>query len=419
MFKKKEEIKEMPLGYWEESSYMLVIPENANMGLLEGVFERVANLENVKIIEKNPLTPTKNGSIKLNYENEKYEVGFYPTAFSIPEFYIGKNYYLEKEEIEKIKKAENALTIFMKWNENAKKSYHLQLKIAVAMIPDFIGIVDESAEKILPKKWVKMISNSKILPSANDLYTVQAVSDKSGEVWMHTHGLARCKLTELEILKSDKENYNSHYHLLTTFASYLVDKKKEYKESAYIGVLQNKEPVVATYISWTEGIKKYKHLKLGNEKDRKMGHNSKTSIIFLYKSEEDEKHKKFTKVSEQNHLWKENPIFFLSDEETNRMKSLAIERIRFVKEASKEKENKIHIKIGLMTDNKNDLEHIWFELIEWKKDKLKARLLQEPYNVKNMHVNDEAWYTISDITDWIIYTKTSTITPDLSYLLDK
>lgn len=336
---------------------------------------------------------------------------------------MNNKYYFKAEEIEKLKKVTRALTIFMKFKDDSKKSFHLQLKLAVAMVPDMIGLMDESAEKILPASWVRLAAKSNVTPGPADLYTVQAIYDKNGEVWLHTHGLCRCGLTELEILKSDKENYNNHYNLISTFASYLIDKNKEFnvhEDSAYIGMLINNQPVVVTCVPWTEGLKEYKKLTLGDVKDRKEGHNTKTSLIFIYKSEEDEKQKRISKVSEYNNLWGENPLFFISNEETARMKQLAMERFNYVKEEFGKEENKIIIKIGLpIDDNKQDFEHIWFELIEFEGDKFKAKLLQDPYNVENIHEGDERWYTVDDVTDWVIYTPGASITPDRVNFLTK
>lgn len=415
--KNKEELKEEPLNYWEKESYMLAVPENPTKELLDTVSDRVSEIEGVKIISKNDLTDKAPGKIKLSYENEEFEIGYYPSGFSFPEIYI-KNYYFSENELEKLRNAKTSLTIFMKFNKDSKKSYHLQLKIALAMIPDMIGLMDESAEKMIPASWVKMAANSKVCPGSNDLFTVQAVSDDKGEVWLHTHGLSRCGVTELEILQSDKKNYNNHYNLLTTFASYLLDKKDNYNGSAYIGFLSNRQPLVVTYVPWTKGLNEYKNLNLGGMEDRKEGHKSKTSIIFVYKNEEDEKQGKLTPVSEFDNLLGDNPIFFISDEETARMKALAAERFNFVKETANKEENEIIIKIGLPIEgDKTNCEHIWFELIEFDGDKFKAKLTQKPYNVKNIQKGDERWYTVEDVTDWLIYTPNFTINPGSAYLL--
>lgn len=103
------------------------------------------------------------------------------------------------------------------------------------------------------------------------------------------------------------------------------------------------------------------------------------------------------------------------------MKTLARERFCFVKEQSDKKDNKIIIKIGLPIDadsqNSDNLEHIWFELISFEEEKFKARLLQEPYDALHMHEGDEAWFTVNDVTDWMIYTPEFSVTPGTAYRL--
>lgn len=102
------------------------------------------------------------------------------------------------------------------------------------------------------------------------------------------------------------------------------------------------------------------------------------------------------------------------------MKALATERFHFVKEQADHKDNKIIIKIGLPVDGEDcdmEHEHIWFELVVFDGDRFKARLLQEPYNVEGIHTGDEGWYTVEDVTDWIIYTPDFTVSPDKAYLL--
>lgn len=420
--KRKTELEEVPLYYWEEKSYMLVIPKDENEDLLKDCLNRITTIKGVEVLENNYSLEDNAIYLKLVYDKDEYDVGIYVGNVSVPEYYLNKNFLFTEQEREDILNAQKALTIFMKFNKDEKKSYHFQLKLAVAMVPNLIGIMDESAEKMLPAKWVKMTSDSNILPSPKNLFTVQAVMGEDKKVWLHTHGLCRCGITELEILESDEENYRNHYNLITTYAMYLLDKKDENStvdNGSYIGCLIDGTPIVATCVSWTKGILEYKNLKLGNLEDRKDSHNSKTSIIFLYKSEEDENNKKISKVSIYDKLWGENPIFFISDKETNRMKELAIERFSYIKDAFKNKENAILIKIGLPLKEKDKYEHIWFELQEIKGNKFKAKLTQEPYDIKNIHEGDEAWYQINDITDWIIYTKEFAVIPDNAYLLER
>lgn len=417
----ENELKEAPLGYWEQDSYMSIIPENGNLVLDDRLFERVAKIEGVELKAKINLTDKEPGTIIVNYLDEDYEIGFYPVNFELPEMYIRGPYYFSNEEIEKLKNAKVGLTIFMKFGKDVRKSYQLQLKIACSIVPNLIGLMDESAEKMVPYKLVKMLAESKVEPAPSELYTVQAIRGENNEVWLHTHGLCRCGLTELEILKSDVDNYNNHYNLISTFATYLIDKNGEFdpiQDSAYIGLLSNNQPVVVTCKSWTKAFDEYEDLDLGGLEDRKDAHNSRTSVIFLYKNEEDEKNKVLSKVSLFDDKWGDNPIFFISNSETNRMKALAREKFDVVKEQFENKENQILIKVGLpVNPEEGEFEHIWFELLEFNGDRFKAKLTQEPYNVPTMHTGDIGEYTVNDVTDWIIYTPKFTVKPGTCYLI--
>ncbi len=426
--KSQESLKEAPLGYWEEKSYMIALPKDESQDMQEGIFERISAIQGLKIKAKNMPVESEErpGSIIFEYDGEEYEVGYYVGEFQWSELLGMRNYLFSQEEITKIKAASKGLTLFMEFHEDCKKSFHLQLKLAVAMVPNLLALVDESGEKMISAKWAVMAAASAVTPGPEDIYTVQAVSDKKGEVWLHTHGLLRCQITELEILQSDTKNYDNHYHLLSTFASSLIDKKEPFipkENSKYIGILINRQPIVVTCVSWTEALKEYKKLSLGGLKDRQQGHNSKTSPIFVYKSEEDEKNRKLSKVSEYNSLLGDNPMFFISNEETDRMRALARERFHYVKEHAQNPDNTAMIKIGLLRDdneegsNELEQEHIWFELLAFEGDKFKAKLTQEPYAVEDMHEGDEGVYTIDDVTDWIIYTPNYSVTPGTAYLL--
>lgn len=417
----KKKLEEAPLYYWEEKSYMMAIPKTADENIIKEGIERLSKNKEIEVKDTNY---DIQGYFKSNiiYNKEEYEICFYYGDVHVPEYYLYNNFLFNDEEREALLNAKKAITIFMKFGSKPKKDFQLQLKIATTLIPDLLGLLDESAERLFPAKWVKLCAESKILPSSKDLFNVQAVTGKKDKVWLHTHGLCRCHITELEILDSDKEHYQQHYNLLSTYAMYLIDKEGEYDpqtNSAYIGRLINGEPVVATCRSWTEGLSEYKNLSLGNMKDRKNAHNSKTSIVFLYKNEEDENKGKLSKISIYDNLWKNNPIFFFSNEETNRMSELAKERFNYVKESFKNKDNEILIKIGLPLKEKGKYEHIWFELLEIKENKFKARLTQEPYDIEDIHTGYEDWYEIDDITDWIIYTKEMPVNPNNVYLLEK
>ena len=368
--KKKTVLEEQPLCYWEESSYMMAVPKGGGMDLSVRLFERVAAISGVELLKKRLPDEDEPGYMEVGYDGEVYEIGFYEGDFSMPDMFNRRDYYFTDEELYAIGRADRALTVFMKFGVDGQKSYHLQLKIAVAMVPDLLAIVDESAEKLVCARWATLAADSAVVPGTSVLFTVHAVTDEGGEVWLHTHGLNRCGLYELEILKSDKENYNNHYYLISALASHLLDKDDRTSEpgvGVYIGMLNDRLPIVATYVSWTKALDEYRSLVLGSADDREEGHNGRTAPVFIYTSEDDEKKGRLRKVSEYDSMWGENPLFFISTRETNRMSALARERFGLVKYMAKKDEGSILLKIGLKTDSAeqaDDREHIWFKLLE-------------------------------------------------------
>lgn len=417
----KKRAVEHELNYWEEYSYMEVITSDWSSNYIKTAINNISKIKDLDVKDRNFDVESGTINLKIEYRNESFDIGIFSGTINVPDFYFGKFYFSEFDK-EKILNSKQAITVFMKYNKNYDVCYHLQLKICASIAPDMVGLLDESAEKLLPAKWVLEAAEIETPPNPKSIFNVHAVQGNDGKVWLHTHGLARCGVPELEIVESSEVNSRNHYYLIATYAVYILDKYKKGESiegGLFLGRLENGFPIVATSVSWTKGIKEYKKLDLGGLKDRENSHNTRSNIIFLYANEKDEEKNVLSKVSIYDEVWGDNPIFYFSNEETARMKSLAMERFSFVKEEFKNKDNTILIKIGLPIKNgdSDSYEHIWFELLEFKGNKFKAKLTQEPYDVSDIHTGDEKWFTVNDVTDWIIYTKRFPVTPDDVYLL--
>ena len=416
----KIKYEEQPLGYWEKDSYMQAVVEEFSPSILENIIEKVETVKEVKVTATRELSEESPGRIRFTYYGEEYEMYYYPSNFAFYEMYGRGPYYPTQAEGEKLQNAKTSITFCMAFGQNPKKSFHLQLKLIYAIVPNLIGLIDESAEKLLPRNWVKIAVNSFSTPSAESLYTIQAVSEENGEVWLHTHGLARCGIPELDILQTSRENYNVHYNLLSAYASYLLDNSGMDLsfQPMHLGYFSNNEPLVVTSVSWTIALNEYENLALGNAEDRRDEHNSKRNVIFLYKNPDDAESHVLTKISEYSNRWSENPLFFISDDETNIRTNIARERFHYLEKLAKDENNEILIKIALPVPDSAQREHIYFRLVSFEKEGFRAVLLQSPYSNINMQPGDESYFTIEDVSDWLVYTDRGTIYPSHVYLLE-
>ncbi|MBO4389373.1 MAG: DUF4026 domain-containing protein [Lachnospiraceae bacterium] len=427
-WKKKKEntwspVKASPLGYWEEKSYMMAVPEVLPREILTQVKDRLGMIPGAILTGFNFDAETRKMTFTMFYEDEEYQggidIGDAPKLPSTPQTLQ----MFTQDELARLQNATHGLIVYMKFGKKPYDAYHLQLKILTTLVPDLIMIFDESAERNVNGRWAKMAAASKYTPGPKDLFQVQAVQGKDGKVWLHSHGLCRFNLAELEVLNTDVEHYQAHYNVLATLAGMMLDEGTTEKEGGfYIGMLADRIPVVATAVPWTEALAEYPGISMGGLEDRKDGHNSKTNVIFLYKSEEDQKNDVRSKLSIYDKLWEENPLFFFSNAETKRLSMVARERFDSAKKAFA-KGCPVLIKIGLPVDNCEDgseREHIWFELKSLEERGFIATLTQEPYNVSGIHTGDDRFLTVDDITDWVVMSEElrRQISPDLAYLLE-
>lgn len=419
------ELKEQPLQYWEKNSIMILIPFDYDENTESEFPNRISAIPGLVIDEMKEPSDDMPGKMKITYDGVQYNLGYIAEEYQPSEGFMHQQNLNEAEQ-HALDNAKKSFSVFMQFEGEPQKAYHLQLKICMAAVPDAAVILDESQERIFSGRWARLAAKSSVVPAQSALYTVQAVSAENGEVWLHTHGLARFGITELEIVGSDRENANNHFQIIKALAGRLImgDEGDINKGVYYIGLIGDEIPVVVTYASWTKGVREYEKLALGGEADRDKGHNTKTSLIFVYRNPTDEQAHILSKVNIYDGQWDDTAMFFLSEKETRRMEKLARERFGFVRNAAKDSSNKIIVKLGLETDEKyrkedggTDKEHIWFDITGFEGDKFRAVLTQEPYYIDDLHEGFEGLYSVDDVTDWIIVTPDSGITPDDVYIL--
>lgn len=406
----------------KEKSYMLAVPKNEeSINEIGNMLTRLSKSEDIKLVSHDFKEVLE---LTLEIEDSEYHVEVIPESYEIPEMFR-INHFFPDVDVEAISRTSMGLCVEMEFGEDALASYHAQLKIIHTLLPDVLAVLDYSSEKILSGKWVSLAAVSKVPPAPRYIYTVQAVSGEDSCVWLHSHGLNRCGLPEIEVLDSKKETYQNHYHVLETMANRMLEMEEPPKlgEPVYVARVTEEIPLVATLIDWEEAVSQYPEDILGGKADREDGHNENTCGLFVYPTYEAMENGEYVPLEVYDELLQNNPIYMISQAETDRMRRLAGERLPYALEAAKNPDNTILIKIGLHMDEEfceedeeSQLEHIWFELIKASEDAVTCKLTQEPYYVKNMHKGSEGTYTFDRITDWLILTKEHRITADDVYL---
>lgn len=408
----------------KDKSYMLAIPlKEEDITDLYGILKRLKRADGLQVV--NADLEDEILKVEILADDETYLADVYPTGFQLPELYRIQHFFPDID-MDILKEKQSGLAVDMFFGEEPLKSYHLQLKLIDAMLPNIIAIIDDSSEKILSGRWVALAAASDIPPAPRYVYTVQAVAGEEEYVWLHSHGLNRCGITELEILKSSKAAYQNHYSVIETMANRMLESGEALKsrEPFYIARLSEELDLITTLLPWQEAVEYYADGLLGTRADREKSHNGNTSAIFIYLSFEDYENGRIAPLTIFDGWFEKNPIYLISTNETERMKALAAERLPFLLQDANSGNNKILLKLGLVMDEEfqtesNIYEHIWFELLSLSGDDgFVAKLTQEPYYIQGLHEGHTGLYALDEITDWMIFTPSRRLTPDDVYLLD-
>lgn len=409
----------------KEKSYMLAIPMyEEELRDTELVMERIKNSRyfTVKHMGINEDGMPVN---EIEYNGDTYRFEIYPERYHIPEMFRVQHFFRDVD-VEEIDKRSLGLIVALEFSDKILDSYHLQLKIIDSIFPETVGVIDYSAEKILSGVWASLAAKCSTPPAPRYIFTAQAVYSSDDNVWLHTHGLNRCGLMELEIMGSTKETSQNHYHVIESVASRLIDEPDTFEDgdAMFVARFSNNQPLVVTWVPWQEAMETIEEGTLGGHEDRtdESGHNGYTGSLFVYETPDDMENGRYSHISIYDELLNDNPMFMFTNTETARMKSLAIERVDYMKKAFANGAKGVLVKVGLVVDEEyktetNEREHIWFELKNVEEDTFTAELTQEPYMVSGIHTGDVGTYSYEDITDWLVFTEEDRISPDEVYLM--
>ncbi len=357
--------------------------------------------------------------MSLVYQGEKYKINLEIENPAISNMFT-LSHDLSPTELKRLQNAGFGLTVKMFFGKNNLTSFHFQVKLIYSILPNIAGIVDYCSYSILSGRWVKLAAGSKVLPSPSYLYRTHAVNDKE-DVWMHTHGLNRCGSVELEIIgaSTQNESYQALSPIIDALAAMAITDgtTNPPKEPIFIG-----DGIVVTWVKWEEAIEGLNNQ--GCSDDDRKDHDSPSGVLYLYKSEKDYNKGVLSHLNEAVPQLQENPLFFFSNEETNRMRSLAHERLKYVYELTFKDNNKTLLKAGIEVDAEHkqedeaNMEHLWFEVVDINKNRFTAILLNQPYYISRMNEGDQIDIHENEITDWVIYTQEHRINPDNVYLIE-
>lgn len=429
-----ESTKSVKDNFRRSMAELLAIPDETDTTQdWETFFEPLSNASGFDVVDirHNPVYNSPTLYIKFKENVYPIDIAWYKYNFeedTIQQLFSTKN-------IAELKQATSGVKFSMLYTTDAQTSVHLLLKVMCLLVPKLIGVYNCNSYTLLSPLWVKSAANALTPPAPDCLYAIHSVYEDNNKwipfskpnYWLHTHGLNCCGLPELEIIgEISPKQYDIYSNLIYHLVNYAISDGSlpPEKESFHFGWMDEKEPIIVTWLPWQEGLKKYKRNVLGGIKDRDESHNQNTGIIFLYHSEKDYAKQKYSLITSIKESAMENPILFFTEKETQRLNAMACEQISYLIEGLQKEGSEAIVKISLTVDDEfkiedsSNHEHIWFKIEKITPDSVTGILLLEPYHIKDMHEGAVGTYSTRLITDWKLYINEQVVTPDSIYLLE-
>lgn len=271
------------------------------------------------------------------------------------------------------------------------------------LLEGFVAVFDPHSTHLHPGHWGQAVADAPVPPRPEALFALHAVGDADGPRWIHSHGLARFGLPELEVLEAPAEHANELGHLVGAVAARLL--LEGVPDEGDVTLWGNN--VAAALVPWDQ----VSELAVtgGDADDRDDAHAPSNRVLVVPTDAG------WASVATQVPAWGEHPVFYRTDWETHRMEALARARwplmVLLHGAVGDDDRFRFLAKLGYGPDG-GYREHLWFDLVQASSYGLNATLLNEPHQDLGMHAGDRADHDVDRLSDFVIYTPIGSFDPE-------
>lgn len=296
----------------------------------------------------------------------------------------------------------------------------VQLAVLEAVTGECYAVRDPISTLYFSGAWLAEMAKTHTPISPEMHYVIHAITPEDSEktpddYWLHTHGLLKFGLPELEIIRAHQDNIYTYQHLLNATAHKLFHEQGAWQEKEVLVACSPTEYIHVGFQPWQQAItsdlvvekKGFFRNKIapfsGDLSDRDDIHSEPSMVIF---ASLDEQLQPLSAYGESLH--NDAAIMkLLPNGETVRMAELAQEKfdvLRHCVELNPPSEDWTYlIKFACHSETTDETEHMWFSVTSLKGETIQAELINEPFNIPEMQSGEIYDLAFEQMTDWNIY----------------
>lgn len=280
---------------------------------------------------------------------------------------------------------------------------HDLLRIVSVLAPDLTVLLDVEALAARSRDWVLEAARTKTPPAPESLFSLHAVGDTQG-LWLHTHGLARLGILELDACAVPREDARGIADMINTAAKYFLERGVPPADEPF--EVARGMPIV--WLPWERGVAHVGRAGGGAHDRHTDDHRGERGILFA-KTRGFFGGTKYVSLAHWSSALAGHPVFFFSDLETARAASLAAERLpRFVQIQRRyggQPGWRFLVKLGYTIDGARealDREHLWFDVHNLEGERVEATCLNQPHRVSALREGLRGTHELSRLSGFTI-----------------
>jgi Protein of unknown function (DUF4026) C-terminal len=287
-------------------------------------------------------------------------------------------------------------------------SYQHQLRRCLELCPELPAVFDASSTSFRSGAQVRRLVDSPVAPRAMELFMVHAIaSDDDETCWLHTHGLQRGDMFDLEMLAVPRELFRAAGALIHDFVGQFLGRSLP-------PPLERVPLGLDVEVGWRPLEDVLPHLApgtLGGVDDRDEQHRGWRAVLIDPACSSQDP---LDSVPLQA-LGPGDKVSYLSAAETQRRAALARARwpqfgMLFATHKA-DQDWSFQIKLAYPIDGQEQSrEHLWFQVLAVVPDRVQARLLSSPRAVA-LTEGDEGWHDLERLSDWSVQSPHGPIGP--------
>ncbi|XXQ68309.1 DUF4026 domain-containing protein [Neisseriaceae bacterium B1] len=317
---------------------------------------------------------------------------------------------------------------------------HVLLQYAVmdAIAGECYALQDLVASQFFSGTWLAEMAQSLVPPSSECYYVIHVItSEDDNDIWMHTHGLLKFGLPELEALRVHREQISTVQQVMTSLATCMLDNRDIWQQDEPFTLAQTEhQQIDVCLMAWQDalqsdifapmkkGLFKQKAVPFSGDLSEREEDDIHTEPSMIILADVNGKVMNFSDLGDVLDQEKTHMMTMMPTAETMRMLYQAEEKLPLFsgclkRHAPEEGKWGYMMKIRCESPSTDAAEHMWFTVHSIDGDSVTATLENEPFDIPEMQAGERYTLPLENTVDWRIYSAPlqAQIAPDDAYRL--